>query len=445
MKTTYSLVKIIFVTGIFMLCSTCANAQFLKKLGKRAEKAAERAVEKRVDKEATKKTDQVLDSILEPGSGSSKKTPLPTGGNPQNQTPDDNPSSENTNGQDASTKENPKTLSIYSKFDFVPGNEPLFFDDFSNEFVGDFPSKWNTNGGGELTTINDGDNKWLKILPGYNSMYIPDITDLPEDFTLEFDVIANGLNDKTSSQSFLSIIIADNNDFNKPKNFGMAEYSFCQFIATGVTVENVVNGTRQIRNTTQADIRDVVKAKHHVSVAVNQQRFRMWINEQKLVDVPRLLPANVAMKGIKFQLRGTNINQENIYLSNFKIAKGGVDLRRKLISEGKISTNGILFDSGSDNLKAESMGIIRQIYQVLQQEKGINLKIVGHTDADGASDANLKLSKARAEAVKNVLVDIYAVDGNRLSTQGKGETEAVGDNSTPEGKAQNRRVEFIKQ
>ena len=91
------------------------------------------------------------------------------------------------------------------------------------------------------------------------------------------------------------------------------------------------------------------------------------------------------------------------------------------------------------------MGIIRQIYQVLQQDGGMNLKIVGHTDSDGSNDANLKLSKSRADAVKDALVNVYGVGEGRLSTEGKGAMEPVAENSTAAGKAQNRRVEFIKQ
>jgi outer membrane protein OmpA-like peptidoglycan-associated protein len=91
------------------------------------------------------------------------------------------------------------------------------------------------------------------------------------------------------------------------------------------------------------------------------------------------------------------------------------------------------------------MGIIRQISQVLVQEASMKLKIVGHTDADGSDESNLKLSKNRADAVKNALVSVYGVSADRLTSEGKGEGEPVGDNNTPDGKAQNRRVEFIKQ
>ncbi|MUH38188.1 OmpA family protein [Zobellia amurskyensis] len=374
-----------------------------------------------------------------------KKNPAPN----TNNTPKDNDSAQ-TNEETTSnipqipTETGPQTIKVYSKFDFVPGDTPIFVDDFSNDFIGDFPSRWNTNGSGELVTLDKQPNKYLKILPGFKSAYIPDVTDLPEEFTLEFDVIATGLDNKTSSQSYLGITVSDNNTFKKGANLGTVEYSFCQFIERGIVVENNIASKRVIRNEVGADIRNIVNQKHHVSVAVNKERFRLWINENKFIDVPRLLPAGVQMQGIKFTLRGTDTEKESILIGNIKVAKGGVDLRRKLLADGKISTNGILFDSGSANIQPQSMGIIRQIYQVLQQDNSIRLKIVGHTDADGDDNKNLELSRNRAEAVKNALTSVYNVSQDRLSTEGKGEAEPIGDNTSTDGKAQNRRVEFIK-
>jgi len=152
------------------------------------------------------------------------------------------------------------------------------------------------------------------------------------------------------------------------------------------------------------------------------------------------------LKAIKFHLTGfKEEGKEKLFMSNLKVAEGGEDLRRKLMSEGKISTNGILFDSGSANIQPQSLGIIRQISQVLLQDDTIKLQIIGHTDSDGTQDSNLKLSKARANAVKDVLTSIYKIPEDRLTADGKGDTQPVGDNTTTEGKAQNRRVEFIKQ
>ncbi|SHJ95420.1 OmpA family protein [Pseudozobellia thermophila] len=446
MKRIMYVLQLSFTLLFVFISAPEANGQLLKKLGKAAERAAERTVERRVEKETSEKTDQALDSIFEPGSKGSgkKKKTVSKSKSPQPSSPENNGSGVGNKDQVSQSQNGTAPIGIYSKFDFVPGDEPLFLDDFSNDFVGDFPSRWNTNGSGELVTVEGETNKWLKILPGYDMAYIPDISPLPDEFTLEFDVIAIGLDDKTSSQSNFGIVVSDNNTFEQSANMGMVEYSFCQFIDPGVIVENRIASKRVIRNDVKANIRDVVKEKHHISVAVNKERFRFWINEKKYIDVPRLLPSNVQMQGIKFTLRGTDTTKESILIGNVKVAKGGVDLRRKLLADGRISTTGILFDSGSAQIQPQSMGIIRQIYQVLQQDDSINLKIVGHTDADGDDAKNLELSKNRAEAVKNALVSIYKVSPNRLTTEGKGETQPVGDNATTDGKALNRRVEFIK-
>ncbi len=446
MKNQKFLFRSFLFTALAIFFSINCNAQFLKKLGKRAEKAAERTVERRVEQETSKKTDEVLDSILEPGN--KNKKPSNKNGNPipeMDNTNGNSSESTHTNETNTSTNEpGSKSIQVYSKFDFIPGDKLLFFDDFKNDFVGDFPSNWNTNAGGELVVIDGYENKWLNLTPGFNTVYIPDVTMIPSEFTLEFDILGKGIDRKTSSHSYLGIVISDNDSFEKGNNWAMTEYSFCQYIERGFVIENKINAKRGMRNETKVDVRHVVNQKHHVSIAVNTQRFRMWINEKKYVDVPRLLPKDVQMKNIKLTLRGIDTDKESIYISNIKIAEGGVDLRRKLIADGKISTNGILFDTGSANIQPQSMGIIRQISQVLLQDNTISLKIVGHTDADGSEESNLVLSKKRAEAVRNTLINIYKTSPERLTADGMGESKPISDNNTPDGKSLNRRVEFIK-
>lgn len=441
MKTSY--------LGKMLLCFICAfaynlnsDAQLLKKLGKKAERAAERTIERRVESETAKKTDQALDSILEPGSKGKKtpKAPDNTGG--QN-TPGNTPNeSSNSESPEAGV---PKTIQVYSKFDYVPGDKQLFYDDFSNDFIGDFPSKWNTNAGGELVTLGDSPQKWLELKSGYNIYYIPDVPQLPEEYTIEFDLAAVGLDRQTSSQAKVAITLSDDDKFKPGSNNAYAEIPFCQYSAIGITVQNNINSKREIRSTVKADIRHEILENPHVSIAVNKQRYRLWVNEAKYIDVPRLVAPGAVIHTVKFLANGFKDGKEKVFITNLKVAEGGVDLRRKLISEGKISTNGILFDSGSANIQPQSMGIIRQISQVLMQESAMNLKIVGHTDADGSDENNMKLSQNRAQAVKEALVSVYGISGDRLVSEGKGELEPVGDNSTPDGKAQNRRVEFIRQ
>jgi outer membrane protein OmpA-like peptidoglycan-associated protein len=436
MRTLIWITLMILVGGM-----PSADAQLLKKLGKVAERAAEKTVERRVANETSKKTDQVLDSILEPGKKGKENYPQSGGNNPKENS-DSNPSSPQSgdgNNPDAGNNPGSGELEVYSKFDFVPGDNQIFFDDYANDFIGDFPSNWNTNGTGEVVTIGTSDQKWMELKPGYGITFIPDVPDLPEEYTIEFDLMARGLDRLTTSTAVLKVGVSDNKSF-KWGNFATVDIPFCQYSPVGFFVRN----GGDINNNIEGDIRDKVLGQPHISIAVNKQRFRLWVDEGKYVDIPRMIPAGINPTTLKFELRQFKDGKERLFIGNLRVAEGGVDLRRKLVTEGKISTNGILFDSGSDNLLPQSMGIIRQISQVLSQESGMRLRIVGHTDSDGTDATNRDLSKRRAQAVKNALVSIYNIDQNRLQADGKGEAQPVADNNTLEGKAQNRRVEFIK-
>ena len=440
MRTNTNIVKLMLPMLLLIFTIPKAEAQILKKLGKTAERAAERTVERRVDRETTKKTDQALDSILEPGSKGREQDPQVSGG-PAGNMGGSSPSGTGTDpvaGGD-------KTIQVYSKFDFVPGDKQLFFDDFGDDFIGDFPSKWNTNGSGEVVTLGNDPAKWFEMQPGYNTYYVPDVPYFPEEFTVEFDLYAYGIDQKTASTTVLNIIFSKSTKLAKEYDYYYPSLPLCQYHPVGIHVRNYTsNGGGDINNNITADIRDAVLNQPHVSIAVNNQRFRMWVDEKKVVDIPRFVPAGMTTNQLMFEVRNLKQGKERLFIRNLKVAEGGLDLRRTLIANGKVSTNGILFDSGSANIQPQSMGIIRQISQVLLQESGMNLNIVGHTDSDGDDNSNMDLSKRRAEAVKNALVNVYNIDASRLQTDGKGESEPVGDNGTVEGKAQNRRVEFIK-
>ena len=357
---------------------------------------------------------------------------------------------ETENETETETNEEPSNVSdgleVYSKFDYVPGDKLMFYDDFSNDFIGDFPAKWNTNGSGEVVTLNKVAGRWFEFKQGSNTYFIPNLpTDLPENYTIEFDVIALGINQQTSGSAHLEVRLEDNNEFRTGRDFAKINIPFVQYTASSFYLSNRINKELTINNSVKADIRKAVLNKPHISIAVNKERLRVWVNEKKCVDIPKMIGANAPLKAIKFHLSGfKEEGKESLFISNLKISEGGEDLRRKLLAEGKISTNGILFDSGSANIQPQSLGIVRQISQVLMQDENIKLNIIGHTDADGPDDVNLKLSKARAAAVKEVLINIYKVSANRLTTDGKGETQPLGDNKTADGKAQNRRVEFVK-
>lgn len=422
---------------ILMICllavATPSHAQLFKKLGKAAERAAERTVERRVEKETTKSTDRALDTVIEAPKNKSKRRR-----DKKKKKNDGNIIGGNSTSQDNNTTS--ETV-VNSNFDFTPGNVSVFKDNFSSENTGDFPANWDSNGSGELVTI-DG-QKWLRL--GNKATIFPMLkNELPENYTIEFDLFTDGMDKKTSSQAFLKLLLHDTKGFQKPRTFSVVELSPCQFIESQGVVEKHVNGTREIRNKIGKDIRNGITGKSRVSIAVNKTRMRVWLNEEKIVDVPRLIPEGA--NNFKFYTTGLRDNGTNdkIYIANFSIAKSGEDNRSKLLTEGRLSTNAILFNTGSASIKGGADAVLTEVGEALRDNPNINILIVGHTDTDGDANSNLSLSQERAYSVKQALVEKYGIGSSRIQTNGKGESEPVANNNTSSGKSQNRRVEFIK-
>jgi outer membrane protein OmpA-like peptidoglycan-associated protein len=115
-----------------------------------------------------------------------------------------------------------------------------------------------------------------------------------------------------------------------------------------------------------------------------------------------------------------------------------------MLATGKLVTYGIRFATGSDVVLPESAPVLRQVAAWLEKNPAAKLTITGHTDNVGTAASNLDLSKRRAASVAKVLTDQFAIGADRLTPQGKGDTQAVADNAKPEGRAMNRRVEFAK-
>jgi outer membrane protein OmpA-like peptidoglycan-associated protein len=182
----------------------------------------------------------------------------------------------------------------------------------------------------------------------------------------------------------------------------------------------------------------------HISMWRQGQRLRVYANGQKIWDIPRAFDATSKFNLVTFAMQGSYRPEDYFLLGNIRLAVGAPDTRNKLLSEGKFVTTGITFDINSDKIKPTSYGVLKQIATALTENADVKIKIIGHTDSDGDDAKNLDLSKRRAASVKAALASEFKIDDARMSTDGLGETKPMGDNKTAEGKAQNRRVEFIK-
>lgn len=121
------------------------------------------------------------------------------------------------------------------------------------------------------------------------------------------------------------------------------------------------------------------------------------------------------------------------------------DMSKAIASTGRIALYGILFDTAKADLKAESKPALEEIAKLLKSDASLKLRVVGHTDNQGALDSNIALSKRRAEAVTAALASSYGVAANRLSAFGVADLAPVASNSGEEGRAKNRRVELVPQ
>ncbi|MFD1816725.1 OmpA family protein [Pseudarcicella hirudinis] len=423
-------------------------------------KVAERSVENRANSRVNQGVDRGLDKVEEGiGNllfGKKKKKEDQPSNNQQKPDNSQNASQEENNGNNAA-KANLKTptLQTYNKFDFMPGEKIVVQEDFSQDAIGDFPDKWNTNSTGELVNIEGKPGKWLSL--SKDGTFLPEfITGLPENFTLEFDLITNAEFSFYSSP-FNCIIasLASPKDFAKwgrfivddvtgielgfhPMNAGSSQGTASFIVYNNSSKEDMKNET----NTSQffANFNNYAR----VSIWRQKQRLRVYMNEEKVWDLPRALTSGTNYNAVLFMLGSFQKPEDRYLISNVRLAVGAPDTRNKLITEGKFVTTGILFDVNSAVIKPESYGTLKSIAQVLQENADIKVKIIGHTDSDGDDNANLKLSKLRAESVKAALSNEFGINASRMESDGKGESQPTSPNTSSEGKANNRRVEFIK-
>lgn len=412
-----------------------AEAQLLERLGNRVK----RKVTERIERKTDEIVERGLDKVEESTTGNRNDEHEANPAKPDSKRGDSSATAPATTaGHGTAT-----TFSVYSKYDFIPGGEILFYDDFAVDRLGDFPAKWNTNASGEVVELGANGHTYFKLTGG--ALYLPAVgAPLPADYTIEFDLKFTGLDEQISSTAYLDIILDESATFQQGHHHAIASLSFCQFTSNGLPLASYGSSIGTIQNTIDEDYRKVMAAGPHISIAVNGTRFRLWMNERKMVDVPTFIPPDASH--LKLALRGfdTDYKRLNVLIGNVKIAGGGTDFRSALLQHGQWATNGILFDVNSARVRPESYGVLKEIADALQQNPAINVQIIGHTDADGAEAPNLKLSQDRAAAVKTLLVQEFGIAAERMETGGKGESEPVAANDSTEGKAKNRRVEFIR-
>ena len=421
-----------------MICMLVATL-FLGVPGHSQFKSLLNKVKSKVDQRVDRKVDNTIDHTLDKAEGKNTENATAGGGNSAPQGKAEEP-----------------TLKSFSKYDFVPGEKVLYAEDFSQDAIGELSTNWNSDGSGEVVTLEKYPGRWMRLHKSV-AYLTANMASFGQNYTVEFDLILQLKNNGWMYPEFLFTLLSSR-DMSPADNSLLKEYDKFSSVtarlhpgenASSVAVLQSYTDGKQYFKSGMISIAPIEKyygQPVHIAIQVQKERFRGWINEAKLFDVPKGVPTIDTMNQLRFEVGHTNYSEETygVFISNVKVSTGVPDSRHKLIEEGKFSTNGILFDPQSAVIRPESYGVVKDIANVLKENPSVRVKIIGHTSSDGDDAANMELSKKRAAAVKDMLTGEFSIDGSRFETEGKGETAPVADNKTKEGRVQNRRVEFIK-
>lgn len=179
----------------------------------------------------------------------------------------------------------------------------------------------------------------------------------------------------------------------------------------------------------------------HLRVLGDGQYIKAYLGEKRYVNVPNANFSRSTGLSIDLDARG---DENPLYIGRIRIAASDKTIYDEIAATGRVATQGILFDTGSDRIRPESAPTLKEIGAMLQAHAELKLSVEGHTDNAGNAADNLKLSEARAAAVKAALVADYGVAATRLGSRGLGSAAPVAPNTTPEGRQNNRRVELVK-
>jgi len=255
---------------------------------------------------------------------------------------------------------------------------------------------------------------------------------LPEQFTVEFDMMYENDKDYFAYVNDFILQFFEQSDGNFD-GYGLYEFT----IHSNTDIYLGKHGSnRAVVNESLKNALNTTDLWHHVAFYARKNIAKAYINEYR-VAASNNMPIGAAKLAIR-----TN-GKYGFKIKNFRLAAGGDDKYNKIVSDGKFITHGILFDVNESTIKPESSGTLNEIAKLMSDHADLKFEIQGYTDSDGAEEANMKLSQARAEAVKEKLEGM-GVDKGRLTTKGFGETKPLDTNDTAEGKANNRRVEFVK-
>lgn len=417
MKCVKNRITCVIALGAAMLFSGQVQGQLLNRI----KHEVKSHVENKVVKEAGDATEKTMEAAKDKATGALQ-------GNEEGNT------STADGGDDKTPAKGRTNKADYKSYDFVPGDKIIFEPDLSSEPDAELPARFSIQKGNAEIQSYDGE-KILHLDAGGYVTLTPLMTTenyLPEQFTVEFDMMWENDQDYFAyvNDFWLQFYKEDDGNY---EGYGLYEFT----IHSNSDIYLGKHGSN--RTVVKEALKNALNTNnvwHHIAFYVRNNIAKAYINEYR-VAASNNMPTGATKLAIR-----SNGNY-GFKIKNFRLAAGGADKYNKIVTDGKFITHGILFDVNKSTIKPESMGALNEIARLMKNHADLKFEVQGHTDSDGTDDANMRLSQDRADAVKEKL-ESMGVEKGRLTSKGFGETEPLDKNDTAEGKANNRRVEFIK-
>ena len=319
--------------------------------------------------------------------------------------------------------QSPDTVQMdWSRYDYLPGQQVLFYDDFTADREGQPPNAWTVNPNGKVAVTKAGDELWLRARE--EATVSPTQLKLTPQFTVEMDfyVLTEGYSGRyrvdltgKNAEEWASLTLEPQSVF-----FSMA---------TGLTSEKPV---------------DLKTGVHRLAMQVDGSGFKCYVDFQQVFNIPKGAAFAATKVEVFMPGAGDESGDDQCRFTNFCVAQGPAPLQSQLTASGKIVSYGIYFVRGTNHLLPASAPALRQVAELLQADATLSFSIESHDNEMEQQSENARLSEARAEAIKDVLIQQHRINSNRLSSRGWGEGKPLAERETVDGNKMNQRVEFIR-
>jgi outer membrane protein OmpA-like peptidoglycan-associated protein len=428
--------SVILIAGLLAFSTANTIAQIKVDVKKKVNQQANQRANQRTNQAIDKGFDKLEEGVgnLFKKKDKKEKAAQETAPEEATSTETSQPASETT----ATPAEQAKPQLTWAKYDFVPGTEIIFEDNQDGEQNGEFPSKWDLVQGNFENASFDGSNVIYHMKCNMNGGggIVPMLKNakedyLPEEFTIEFDAYFT----ENHGGNYVIYFGDYKNQAKLDKEYLIAK-KWIRIAKNSVEGENFETN---FYPGYKSGVYDKTPKWRHVAISFNKRALKVYLDDARVLNIPNL----------GYNPTGFSIGKQSVegkdpgYTKNFRIAKGAVPLYDKFLTDGKFVTTGIKFDVNKATIKPESMGTINYVVKMMQDHPELKFSVEGHTDSDGETAPNQKLSEARAKSVMDKMIEL-GISADRLTSKGHGESKPMTGNDTPEGKAQNRRVEFVK-